>query len=72
MECKLSIEWPFPILKIIFSHDIQINAITWNCRHAPKRSFGAFIKDLHGIYDFAILILLEPCLSGARADKVAK
>ena len=51
---------------------IQINAMVWNCRGAGKRCFGRFLKDLRWSYGFAILTLLEPRLSGVRADKVAK
>ena len=51
---------------------VPINAMVWNCRGAGKRCFGRFLKDLRRSYGFAILVLLEPRLSGVRADKLVK
>ena len=49
-----------------------INVMVWNCRGAGKRNFGAFLKDLRRSYGFSLLVLLEPKLSGLRADRVVK
>ncbi|KAK4260483.1 hypothetical protein QN277_003587 [Acacia crassicarpa] len=45
---------------------------SWNCRGADRRSFPLTIKDIVNKYCINILCLLEPCISGDRADKVCR
>ena len=55
-----------------FPMAVHINTVIWNCRGAAKRGFAGLIKDLRKSYSFSILVLLEPKLSGIKADKVSK
>ena len=47
----------------------SINLVVWNCRGVGKRNFEAFVNDLRKSYGFSLLVLLEPKLSGVRADR---
>lgn len=62
----------FSLFFLLVIMTVQINIVIWNCRGAAKRGFGSFIKDLRNSYKFSMLVLLEPKLSGTKADKVAK
>ena len=55
---------------IMFLIEAHINVVIWNCRGAGKRGLVAFLRDLRNSYRFSILVLLEPRISGVRAEKV--
>ncbi|KAK4277819.1 hypothetical protein QN277_015755 [Acacia crassicarpa] len=46
--------------------------VSWNCRGAGNRSFPLKTKDIVNKYYVNILCLLEPRISGVRADKVCR
>ncbi|KAK3205341.1 hypothetical protein Dsin_019387 [Dipteronia sinensis] len=43
---------------------------TWNVRGAGKKGFPKVISDLRNIYNFDVIAILEPRISGSRALKV--
>ncbi|KAK4279973.1 hypothetical protein QN277_011661 [Acacia crassicarpa] len=45
---------------------------SWNCRGDGSRSFPQKIKDIINKYYANILCIIEPCVSGSRADKVCR
>lgn len=47
-----------------------MNCLIWNCRGAGKKNFMNLIKDCSRIYQLDFLAILEPRISGERADKV--
>lgn len=48
----------------------MINILAWNVRGAGAWSFPHLIKDLKSNYRFQVLVILEPRVSGQRADKI--
>lgn len=46
--------------------------LIWNCRGAGDRSFPRLVRDCLKIYNLAFMALLEPRISGVKADKVIK
>lgn len=49
-----------------------MNGLIWNCRGAGSRNFPATIKDLMRIYHLDYIALLEPRVSGTRADDIIR
>lgn len=49
-----------------------MNCLIWNCRGAGGANFPALMKDYMGVYQFYFIALLEPRISGARADEAIK
>lgn len=47
-----------------------MNFLVWNCRGAGNRRFSGLIKDYIRMYKLSFLALLEPRISGTRADTV--
>lgn len=47
-----------------------MNMLIWNCRGAGKRHFPRLIRDYAKMYNLSFLAILEPRISGARADNV--
>lgn len=47
-----------------------MNYIIWNCRGAGKKNFANLIKDCARIHHLSFVAILEPRISGDRADKV--
>lgn len=47
-----------------------MNMLVWNCRGAGDRHFPGLIRDCVQIYRLSFLAILEPRISGIRADKV--
>ncbi|KAK4282536.1 hypothetical protein QN277_013898 [Acacia crassicarpa] len=45
---------------------------SWNCRGAGRRNFPLTMKDIVNKYCINILCLMEPRISGNRADKVCQ
>jgi hypothetical protein len=43
---------------------------TWNVRGAGKKGFPKVLSDLRSIYNFEVIAILEPRISGTRALKV--
>lgn len=46
------------------------NMLIWNCRGAGNKRFPGLIKDYTRIYKLGFLAVLEPRISGIRADRV--
>lgn len=46
--------------------------VSWNCRGAASREFLVEVKEILRQYRPQMLIILEPQVSGAVADKVCK
>lgn len=62
----------FCILSIfLFSVLVPMNMLVWNCRGAGDRRFPGLIRDCAKIYQLNFLAILEPRISGIRANKVA-
>lgn len=51
-------------------HLFMLNIVSWNCRGAGARSFPSLVRDSKMNYNIHVLIILEPRISGERADKV--
>jgi hypothetical protein len=49
-----------------------MNCLFWNCRGAGGKLFPALVKDIFSIYQLDFLAILEPRISGRRADAVIK
>lgn len=47
-----------------------MDSLIWNCRGAGKRNFASLINDYTRIYNLKFLAILEPRISGNRADAV--
>ncbi|KAK4265516.1 hypothetical protein QN277_026562 [Acacia crassicarpa] len=45
---------------------------SWNCRGAGRRAFPLTVKDIVFKYHINILCLLEPRISGVKADRVCR
>ena len=43
---------------------------TWNVRGAGKKGFPKVISDLRNIYNFDVIVILEPRISDPRALEV--
>lgn len=46
------------------------NILSWNCRGAGARSFPCLIQDLKRSHNVQMLIIIEPRISGVKADKI--
>lgn len=46
--------------------------LIWNCRGAGCRSFPGLIRDCIRIYHLDFVAILEPCISGVKADSVIR
>jgi hypothetical protein len=42
----------------------------WNCRGAGNSKFSEIVHDTKNIYDFDILVVVEPKVSGVIADRI--
>lgn len=51
---------------------ILMNIASWNCRGASGRAFHRINKDIVRKNNLGILCLLEPRISGSRADNVVR
>lgn len=49
-----------------------MNYLFWNCRGAGGREFPALIRDSARIYKLDMVAILEPQVSGDRADQIIK
>jgi hypothetical protein len=49
-----------------------MNCLIWNCRGAGGKEFSAIIRDYSRIYNIDLVAILEPRISGDRADTVIK
>ena len=58
MVCKYN--YPYYLMKLFF----------WNCRGAGSSEFRAVINDLKKTHNFQIMAIVEPRVSGARADRI--
>lgn len=47
-----------------------MNCLLWNCRGASKNIFASLIKDCLRIYQLDFVAILEPRISGTKADRV--
>lgn len=47
-----------------------MDSLIWNCRGAGKRNFHSSINDYKRIYRLCFIAILEPRISGDRADLV--
>lgn len=47
-----------------------MDMLIWNCRGDGKRHFPGLIRDYTKMYNLSFLAILEPHISGARADNV--
>lgn len=54
-----------------FSSNILM-ILTWNCRGAASPIFRSSCRSLVELYKPLILVILEPHISGEKADKVVK
>lgn len=48
----------------------MINIMSWNCRGAGARHFSRLIRELKANYKINILIIVEPRISGKKADRI--
>ena len=48
------------------------NIASWNCRGAGGKSFVAQVNDLIRRHNLGILVIVEPRISGLRADVISK
>lgn len=48
----------------------MINILSWNSRGARARSFPRLIQEIKTNYKVQVLIILEPRVSGQRADNI--
>lgn len=46
--------------------------LAWNCRGAGNPRFKSVLRDMIGSYNPDVIVILEPRISGANADKVCK
>ena len=49
-----------------------MNFLFWNCRGAGNKGFCAVMHDLRGLYRNNILAVVEPRVSGLKADKIVE
>lgn len=49
-----------------------MNALIWNCRGAGGQSFSSMVKDYCRMYHLDFVAILEPRISGSRADEVIR
>lgn len=49
-----------------------MNNLVWNCRGAGGGDFPYLIKDLMKVYKIHFIAILEPIISGIRAEKVIR
>ena len=47
-----------------------MNFIFWNCRGAGNNGFCAVMHDLRRLYRYNILAVVEPRISGVKADRI--
>lgn len=52
------------------NHLCLMDSLIWNCRGAGKRNFATLIKDCKRIYKLDFVAILEPRISGTKADLV--
>ena len=50
----------------------MLSIISWNCQGASDVRFPSVFKSLVSNYRSDVFVLLEPRISGAKADKVIK
>ena len=47
-----------------------MNFLFWNCRGAGSNGFCAVVNDLKRLYNCSVLAVVEPRISGMKADKI--
>lgn len=57
------------LILLIFSYNMT-NILSWNCRGASARYFPRSMRELKNNHQIQILIIIEPRISGSKADKV--
>lgn len=49
-----------------------MNSLIWNFRGAAERNFPSLVKDTMRIYNLDFIDILEPRVSGQRADEIIR
>lgn len=47
-----------------------MNSLVWNCRRAGGKNFHNLVRDIMKIYHIDFIAILEPKISGTRAENV--
>lgn len=71
------IQWPCPqmflsLQGLSFASMFLMNSLVWNCRGAGGKDFPALVCDYIKIYNLNFVAILEPKVSGPRADVIVK